>query len=598
MTTTESKPLTWDLESLGPGPETGEFQDLLERFTQDLVALADRSDALPAFGSSSTVAEWTRFLAEHERVYSLYGDLYAFVGCHAAADANNKLLQQLEGRLAALHPFKQRIETNLEFALEDTTDEAFERLVNADPELAAVRFFLEECRRNVRLRLPKEQEALAAALGVDGIHAWGRLYDRVSADLRVELMERGELVKKSPGQVRYDSPERSVRENNFFAADRAWNSIADTCADALNHIAGTRLTLYRHLGLRDHLEVPLRLNRMRRETLEAMWFAITERKAALVGYLEAKARLLGLDRLAWYDLQAPLPGGEATITYDKACDTVIETFQGFSPELGSFARDAIAARWVEAEDRAGKRQGGFCTDFPTKKETRIFMTFTGSPDGMSTLAHELGHAYHAWVVKDRPLVLRDYPANLAETASTFAESVLGEQRLAAARSKQEELGILDNLLGDAVAFLMNIHARFLFEDEFHRARAREELTAARLSELMLAAQREAYLDHLAPDGWHPSFWISKLHFYISSFPFYNFPYAFGYLLSLGIWTLAGEDKESFPARYRSLLVATGSELTEDAVRTTFGCDLTQPEFWHRGLEVMERRVARFVELAG
>jgi oligoendopeptidase F len=153
------------------------------------------------------------------------------------------------------------------------------------------------------------------------------------------------------------------------------------------------------------------------------------------------------------------------------------------------------------------------------------------------------------------------------------------------------------MLSDSVAYLMNIHARFLFEDRFHLERADGELSAARFSELMLAAQREAYRNTLADDGWNPRFWASKLHFYISGLPFYNFPYTFGYLLSLGIYALAAEAGPEFPEQYRRLLIATGCQETEEAVQSTLGYDLTGPVFWNKSLDIVERRIARFLELA-
>ncbi|MFQ5733020.1 MAG: M3 family oligoendopeptidase, partial [Planctomycetaceae bacterium] len=444
-------------------------------------------------------------------------------------------------------------------------------------------------------------QLFAADLGVDGIHAWGRLYDRISGALKVRVMERGDVVEKSPSQVQFDMPERPVRENNFYAADKAWAGIADDCADALNHISGTRLSLYRRIGLRDHLDSPLRFNRMRRETLDAMWAAVSERKPALLKYLDAKAKLIGVDKLSWFDLTAPLVSGAAAqaaeIPYQQACETIIGTFNGFSPEFGDFARKALAEGWIEAENRSGKRQGGFCTGFPTQKQSRIFMTYTDSRDSMSTLAHELGHAYHSYVLNDQPLFLRDYPMNLAETASTFAEAVLGEEQLAAANAREEQLAILDGMLGDSVAFLMNIHARFLFEDNVHKERPDGELAPKRFSELMLAAQKKAYLDGLADDGWNPHFWISKLHFYISGWPFYNFPYTFGYLLSLGLYSVADDFGDEFPERYRRFLIATGCRETEEAVESTLGYDLTTADFWNKSLDAVERRVERFVELA-
>jgi pepF/M3 family oligoendopeptidase len=591
----------WDLESLLPNPASDEFTKVVDEYRHGLRALADRSDQLPAVRAANATA-WGRLVQEFERLEMTATDLFAFIGCQAAADAANKLYRQFEASLSALDPLRERIATNVEFAFREAADADFEGLVAAEPVLARNAFFLQLRRKNAKLRLPRGEELLAADLAVDGIHAWGRQYDRLSGELRIRVMEKGEVVEKSPGQIRFDAPERSIRENNFYAAEKSWKSIADSCADSLNHIAGTRLTVYRRLGLTDHLDLPLHKNRMQRATLETMWSVITRRKGVLLKYLAAKARLLGLERLAWYDTQAPLPaadqpGHSADISYDAGSDLVVRTFSAFSPDFGEFARLALTQRWVEAENRSGKRQGAFCTGFATQKQSRVFMTFTNTHDNVSTLAHELGHAYHSWVLKDEPFFLQDYPMNLAETASTFAEAVLAEQRLAESTSRDERLSILDHMLADAVAYLMNIHARFLFESRFHEERAQGELPAARLSELMLAAQKEAYLDSLAADGWYPDFWVSKLHFYISGLPFYNFPYTFGYLLSTGLYALSQSTGAKFPEQYRRLLVATGCMETEPAVQLSTGYNLAEPAFWEKSLDVIERRVGQFVELA-
>jgi len=592
-------PLTWDLDSLLPHPESENFNRVLLEFKLNLQKLADQSDGLPPIDQQEETAHtWSQFLQQYEQIAMQATDLNAFVGCHAAADSGNKHFQHLEAELSALDTFRERIATNIELTLRDTDQETLQVMIAADDWLSLVPFYLQDQQLVAHLRLPKELDNLAAELAVDGIHAWGRLYDRLSGSLRVQLMEKGELVEKSPGQVRYDSPVRSVRENNFYAADKAWQSISDTCADALNHIAGTRLTRYRRLGLDDHLVAPLRYNRMQRETLDRMWSCISDRKGMLVKYLNTKARHIGQQQLAWYDLSAPLGVGTSTeIPYEEACETIISTFTDFSPEFGEFASMALKQGWIEAEDRSGKRQGGFCTGFPSQKVSRIFMTYTNSADSVSTLAHELGHAYHSYVLKDKPLFLRRYPMNLAETASTFAEAVLGQMQLAKADASSEELDLLDLMLGDAVAFLMNIHARFLFEDAFHMERAAGEVSVERLTELMLKAQQEAYADALEENGYYPGFWISKLHFYISSLPFYNFPYTFGYLLSLGLFALARESQDDFPNQYREFLIATGCMQTEAAIQETFGHDLREADFWNKSLDVVESRVNRFLELS-
>ena len=600
---TSTFPQTWELVSLAPAPSTTEFRTKLEQFKTRLKSLAEATNSLPSVNAhADNVDRWVVLMTEYEFVDATAADFRALADCYAAADAENKAYRSLQAELAAITPDREQIATNVEFALRDASEPDFLAFIDAAEVLQRNRYFLVTRRRNAELRLPKSQELLAADLAVDGLHGWGRLYDRISSSLKVQVQEQGKLVSRSPGQVQFDSPQRTVRENHFFALDGAWATIADTCADAINHISGTRLTTYRHIGLRDHLEVPLRANRMTRETLDTMWSTITANKSVLKLYLGKKAQLMGIDRLAWYDQWAPLPqlpgvGNTDDISYDQACEGIVDAFQSFSPELGDFARMSLRDRWVEAENRSGKQQGGFCTGFPTPKQSRIFMTYTNSADSMSTLAHELGHAYHSWVLRNEPVFLQDYPMNRAETASTFAEAVLGEQRLKRVTSDYERLQILDGMLGDAVAFLMNIHARFLFEDEFHKRRGSKELTADELNQIMEQGQKEAYMNVLSDDGWNPRFWVSKLHFYITSVPFYNFPYTFGYLLSLGVYAIGKQSGADFPRKYRQLLLATGCQDAEDAVLSTMGFDLRKPDFWQQSLNIIADRVKLFVELA-
>ena len=589
-------PLTWELESLYPHPETAAFRSAVDSARDRLVEVAERSDSLPTVSWESGGA-WGAFLSEYGDAVAEFNSLSAFVACHGSADAANKTFLKYEGELASFGPHVAKICTNIELGLQAASDEDFETFLAADEWLGENEFFLRQARKDASLRLPRELELLASELDVDGIHAWGRLYDRVSSAVRVEVMEKGEVVKKSPGQVSFDSPLRSVRENNFCSFRKAWDGVADTCADSLNHICGTRLSKYRRLGI-DHLTVPLNMNRMTRETLDTMWSVVSERKKCLADYLSAKAKLMGLQKLAMFDMDAPLPSAGSTggqLSYDEACSRTVAAAASFSPDFGEFAEMSIRERWIEVEDRGGKRQGGFCTDIGTRQQSRIFMTFTGTVDGMSTLAHEIGHAYHTWVLRDQPVFLRHYPMNLAETASTFAEAVLGENQLAACESEDEKRSLLDRMLSDSVSFLMNIHARFLFEDRFHRERPSGEVSAEQLSEFMLAAQKEAYLDAIAEDGWYPGAWISKLHYYITEWPFYNFPYTFGYLLSLGTYSLA-KDSPDFPQQFKDFLLATGNMTSEEAVQKSFGFDLREPDFWNRSIDVVESRVKQFLEL--
>ena len=248
--------------------------------------------------------------------------------------------------------------------------------------------------------------------------------------------------------------------------------------------------------------------------------------------------------------------------------------------MAQFAEKAFVNSWIEAEDRPGKRPGGYCTSLGETQESRIFMTYGESINEVATLAHELGHAFHSEVMWDMPIMSQSYAMNVAETASTFAELIVADATLKSAETKEEKINLLDTKLQNATAMFMNIHSRFIFENNYYEARKENVLSDEEITSLMLAAQKESYMDSLA--SYHPHFWASKLHFYIDSVPFYNFPYTFGYLFSMGIYAFAQQTEGNFEDDYIALLRDTASMTTEDLAKKHLNVDLTQPDFWQAG----------------
>jgi oligoendopeptidase F len=262
--------------------------------------------------------------------------------------------------------------------------------------------------------------------------------------------------------------------------------------------------------------------------------------------------------------------------------------------MAKFAQQAFEERWIEGEDRPGKRPGGFCTSFPENHQSRIFMTYDDSQGAVSTLAHELGHAYHQSVMNDLPFMVQNYAMNVAETASTFAEMIVADAALKNAQTDEERIVLLENKLQNAISFFMDIHSRFLFETRFYDERKKGSVSAERLNDLMLQAQKDAF--HNTLDEYHPHFWASKLHFYSTGVPFYNFPYTFGYLFSAGVYAKALEEGTSFAAKYDALLRDTARMTTEELASKHLGVDLTQPEFWQSAVNMAVADAEEFLRL--
>lgn len=580
----------WELESIYPGGASS--PKLKEEIKQAEQRIAELRELLKQANAASyeSLVKQTEIV---EEVLATLREADSYTACLMAQNMFDKEAVLLNDRLKNLGAAYTSALTEFDHHLGSIEQKEWVRLLS-QPALAVVAYNLNERRELAKKKMAPELESLAADLAIDGYHGWGDFYNTIVSRMTFKLDDDTVL---SAGQMsnRLDDQDRSKRLAAFKLWEQGWGEQADLFTDTLNHLSGYRLKWYQNRGWSSYLQEPLQMNRMSEATLKSMWQAVEQGKQLLIPYFERKAKLLGVDKLEWHDVEAPLAtaSGEQ-MSYDEAAAFIIEQFSGFSSELAAFAKQAFEKQWIEAEDRQGKRPGGFCTSFPKSKETRIFMTFSGSASNVSTLAHELGHAYHQHVMKDMPPLTQEYAMNVAETASTFAEMIVSDRALQRAVSKEEKLALVEDKIQRAVAFYMNIHARFIFESAFYEKRSEGPLTTEMLNELMVNAQQEAFVDQLSV--YHPHFWAAKLHFYLTDVPFYNFPYTFGYLFSAGIYKRALTEGPSFASAYDALLQDTGRLSVEELAQKHLAVDLTQTDFWEEAAALVAEDVELFLEL--
>ncbi|MGV2938140.1 M3 family oligoendopeptidase [Mesobacillus sp. LC4] len=515
----------------------------------------------------------------------------AFVSCLHAQNTNDKKAGQLKAAVTELSASLQTALTKFDQKLSGFSDSVWSELVQ-EGLLQELRFVLTERRERAAERLSEKEESVINALSVDGYHGWGQMYDLLVGNTKIDF--NGESLSVGQAANKLSNADRSVRKEVFAQWEKAWGENEEAFAKTLNHLAGFRLNVYKLRGWEAVLKEPLDINRMKKETLDAMWEVISDNKEPFVQFLNRKAKLLGLDKLSWFDLDAPIGSTESKMSYQEGADFIVDNFEQFGKENADFARMAFENNWIEAEDRPGKAPGGFHTFFPESSQSRIFMTYSGTPSNVSTLAHELGHGFHTYAMRDLHLLNRNYAMNVAETASTFAEMIVSDASVKNAKTKDEKLSLLEDKIQRSVALLMNIHSRFLFETKFYEERKEGVVTAERLGELMKNAQTEAYGGAL--DEYHPLFWASKLHFFITGVPFYNFPYTFGYLFSLGIYALAQEEGKGYEEKYIALLKDSASMTVEDLAQKHLNVDLTKKEFWEKAVRMCVEDVEEFIAL--
>lgn len=595
--------ITWDLDSLfNGGIDSPELQARLTLLDQQIKDYTQIVSDWQAENDAPGFNQFSELLAAQELVQNGFGQTLSFVTAIQSADVANK---KAGTTLATLYSKLTNFENaNVVFTkkLTNISDDVWAKLENTDTlKQPGVSFILNETREHGKRLLSESEENIINQLSTDGFTAWSTHYDTLVAQISIPFTEKdGTTVELSAGQAfnkMTGDADSAVRAELFEKWEKAWSEKAPLFADTLNHLDGFRLTNNKLHGITNHLQIPLEYNRMKEATLNAMWGAISANKQPFVDFLTRKAQLFGKEKMEWQDQDAPIILGdfeEKRYTFDEAAEFIIENFEKFSPKMATFAQEAFDKSWIEAEDRPGKRPGGYCTSLPEKKESRIFMTYGESINEVSTLAHELGHAFHSHVMWDLPAISQDYAMNVAETASTFAELIVADATLKQATTDEEKINLIDVKMQNAIAMFMNIHTRFIFENNLHEARKENVLTDEEISQLMLEAQKESYNDSLG--SYHPHFWAAKLHFFIDSVPFYNFPYTFGYLFSLGIYAHAQKQGTSFENEYIALLRDTASMTTEDLAEKHLGIDLTKPDFWQDGIDIIKKDVEEFLNI--
>ena len=457
------------------------------------------------------------------------------------------------------------------------------------------RIVLEDAAGQARFLMPEAMEDLAGDLLLSGGGSMWKLQGTVTSRLKVafELDGEAEVLPITVIRNLAQDPSEDVRRRAYEAELKAWESVREPVAFALNGVKGSAITLAHRRGFRDVLHMSLEQNRMDAETLDALLGSIRDSFPVFRRYLAAKARRLGRKTLPWWDLLAPVGKVPLQYTWPETQEFIVDRFGSFSSELAGFAKRAFDRHWIDAEPRDGKRGGAFCMGLPGVEESRILCNFDGSFDQLTTVAHELGHGFHNWCQRGMPMLKRGAPMTLAETASIFCETIVFHAALESA-PVHARVAILENQLLGATQVCVDIYARVLFESEVLKLRARAELSADEFCELMLDAQRQAYGEVLDPEHLHPYMWLMKPHYYQVDQNFYNYPYAFGQLFGLGIYAQYRKEGSAFVPRYVELLRSTGAGRVAD-LAAHFGIEIRSREFWNASLRVIEEQVDRFAE---
>jgi pepF/M3 family oligoendopeptidase len=521
--------------------------------------------------------------------------LYGFIGTDSYNQPAARLMSLLDPQKVRL----EKVETRFQGWLGALAgkDGILEDVIAIDETAASHAFSLEESVKRSRFLMSDAEESLAAELSLSGANAWTKLHGVVISQLKAQMDIDGE-VKELPLSLltTYTSdPDENLRERAFKAMEQALASAREPLAACLNGVKGTVNTVNDHRGRQDALDDSLDKARIDRRVLETMLEAMESAFPMMHRYRKTKAKLLGKQRLEQWDLPAPVGDVDRRYEWDEARAFILTHFATYSPRLKDLASKAFNQEWIDAEPRDGKQVGGFCMRLPTVDESRILLSYDGRLGRLTTLAHELGHAYHNECLRGKTSLQALLPMTLAETASIFCENIVTDAILDQAGDADEELAVLDSFLLTASFLTLEIYSRFLFESEIFERRKKAELSADDFCELTSQVYRKILGDTIVDGIYRPYDWAIIPHYYSAELSFYNYPYTFGFLFSLGLYQLYRQGQPGFHQAYDRLLAESGMASAVD-LGQRLGIDIRKPEFWAGSYEIVRKRVERFEEL--
>ena len=577
----------WDLADLYPGPQSAEVaRDLADAAAEARRLKEKYQGRLAGLGANGPAL--AEALEAYERLSETIGKLGSYAGLLFYGDMSDPVRAKFYGDV------QERI-TNVsgdllffELELNQIADADLERAL-ATPAVARLAPWLRDLRREKPYQLDERLEKLFLEKGMTSRSAFDRLFNETMTGLRFEVEGEAQPLSLEPTLNMLVHPDRGRRRAGAEAAARTFKDNLRLFTLITNTLAKDKEISDRWRGFQDVADSRHLANRVEKEVVDALVASVRSAYPRTAHrYYAMKARWLGLDRLANYDRNAPLPERpERLVAWPEAERIVLDAYARFAPEMAAIAQRFFERRWIDAPVRAGKAPGAFSHPTVPSAHPYVLLNYQGRTRDVMTLAHELGHGVHQVLAGPQGPLLSQTPLTLAETASVFGEMLTFRSIVEATADKRERKAILAQKVEDMLNTVVRQIAFYTFERRVHEARRAGELTAEQIGASWLEVQKESLGPAFDFEAGYDTFWCYIPHFIHS--PFYVYAYAFGDCLVNSLYGLYRDAHPGFVGKYFDMLKAGGSRHHAELL-APFGLDARDPGFWAKGLSVIEAMI--------
>ncbi len=588
-TTTQSEQLPeWNLADLYPAMDSPELKD-------DLVtAIGDAADfernwkgKLAGAAAKTGTGGLGRAIGDYETIEEKFGRIASYASLIYAGDTSDPERAKFYGDVQQKLTDASTCLLFFPLELNKIGSDEIEKAFAADPDFARYRPWIEDLRKDKPYQLEDRIEQLFHEKSLTGHAAWNRLFDETMTALRFDI--GGELLTIEPAlnQLVAREPEKRKAAAQALSATFSENLRIFTLIS--NTLAKDKEISDRWRGFKDIADSRHLANRVEREVVDALTSAVTESYPRISHrYYAMKARWLGMDKLNYWDRNAPLPEStEELISWSEARNTVLSAYHGFDPQMADIARRFFDKQWIDAPSRPGKAPGAFAHPTVPSVHPYVLLNYMGKPRDVMTLAHELGHGVHQVLAAGQGALMASTPLTLAETASVFGEMLTFQSLLKRTKDRRGRKAMLAQKAEDMINTVMRQIAFYQFERRIHGERRNGELTADQIAQHWLDVQRESLGPAVILNPGYEVYWTYIPHFIHS--PFYVYAYAFGDCLVNSLYAVYENAEGGFQEKYFEMLKAGGTKHHSQLLKP-FGLDASDPGFWSKGLSVIERLI--------
>ncbi len=585
----------WNLGDLYSGLDAPEYKSDIAKCISDAAKFDEKYAGNLAKLLNDNPRDLALAIASYEQIEELMGRIMSFAGLIYAGDTSNAEHAKFYGD--AQEKMTEAGSHLLFFTLELNQLDAkkLQKAFGQDAALAYYQPWLDDLQKDKPYQLEEKLEQLFHEKSVTGKAAWNRLFDETMSSLEFTIDDR--VMPVEPALSMMQDADRGKREKAAKEVSRVLNQNIRMFALITNTLSKDKEISDRWRGFEDVADSRHLANRVERPVVDALVQAVENAFPRLSHrYFEMKAGWLGLDKLQFWDRNAPNPFEvDRLVSWGEARECVLSAYSGFAPEMADIAKQFFDKNWIDAPVRKGKSPGAFAHPTVPSAHPYVLVNYQGKPRDVMTLAHELGHGVHQVLAGEQGALMAQTPLTLAETASVFGEMLTFRSLLDACKTTTERRAMLAQKVEDMLNTVVRQIAFYMFERKVHLARQNGELTSDDICDLWISVQGESLGPAFEFAEEYRSYWAYIPHFIHS--PFYVYAYAFGDCLVNSLYAVYQNAETGFQDKYFDLLKAGGSKHHSELLKP-FGLDATRSDFWDQGLSMISSLIDELEALEG